>query len=260
MLATVALVQLRAAIDRAGATDRPTVDEGLPAPQIAGTTLDGEAFSLTSLRGRPVIVNFWGPSCVPCRDEFPLFLDELAEHGDEGLAIIGVLMFDPPAPARDFVTEFGATWPTVDDPDGAFRTTYRVAGRPQSYFVDRDGIVRSIQVGELTQAEFDRQYAAISGPPQNDMRGSTGPQPAATPAPGSSSRGSASRPAAARSWRAWTWWSGPAKSSRSSAPTAPERRRPSRSLRAIARRTRARRGCSGWIRGAGGQRSGRASG
>jgi cytochrome c biogenesis protein CcmG/thiol:disulfide interchange protein DsbE len=128
-----------------------------------GLTLDGVAFDLASLRGRPVLVNFWGPSCVPCRDEFPLFTAKLAEHAADGLAIVGVLMGDPPAPARDFIADFGATWPTVDDPGGEIRTAYRVAARPQTYFIDRDGILRSIQVGEVTDAEFERQFALISG-------------------------------------------------------------------------------------------------
>jgi cytochrome c biogenesis protein CcmG, thiol:disulfide interchange protein DsbE len=164
VVATLALLQLRAAIDGANATDPPPIANGEPVPEVTGLTLDGASFSLASLRGRPVIVNFWGPSCIPCRDEFPLFLRELAEHQAEGLAIVGVLMYDAPAPARAFVTELGATWPTVDDPGGEIRTAYRVLLRPQSYFVDRDGILRSIQAGELTQAEFDKQYALISGP------------------------------------------------------------------------------------------------
>ena len=111
-----------------------------------------------------MIVNFWGPSCVPCRDEFPLFKDKLAAHADTGLAIVGILMDDPAAPARDFIAQYGATWPTVDDPTGTIRDAYRVAARPQSYFIDRDGILRSIQVGQLTDAEFERQYALISVP------------------------------------------------------------------------------------------------
>jgi cytochrome c biogenesis protein CcmG/thiol:disulfide interchange protein DsbE len=139
------------------------IARGEPAPAFEGTTLDGAALALAGFRGRPVIVNFWGPSCVPCRDEFPLFLDQLAEHAADGLAIVGVLMFDPPAPARDFIADFGATWPTIDDPDGAIRTAYRAVARPQTYFIDRDGILREIQVGELTATEFDRLYASISG-------------------------------------------------------------------------------------------------
>jgi cytochrome c biogenesis protein CcmG/thiol:disulfide interchange protein DsbE len=168
-------VQLRAAIDRADATDPPPITVGQPVPGITGTTLDGEAFDLAALRGRPVIINFWGPSCIPCRDEFPLFKTILAEHAGDGLAIVGILMDDPPGPARDFIAEYGATWPTVDDPDKAIRGAYRVAARPVSYFVDRDGILRSIQVGELTQGEFDRQLPAISRPASNDMGASTGP-------------------------------------------------------------------------------------
>jgi thiol-disulfide isomerase/thioredoxin len=111
-----------------------------------------------------VIVNFWGPSCVPCRDEFPLFLAKLGEHAGDGFAIVGVLMDDPPAPARDFVADHGATWPTVEDPDKAIHDAWRVVGRPMSFFIDRDGILRKIRIGEVTGAEFERLYASIAGP------------------------------------------------------------------------------------------------
>lgn len=137
---------------------------GSPAPAFSGTTLTGEALALADLRGRPVIVNFWGPSCVPCRDEFALFIDVLARKQEDGLAIVGILMFDPPAPAMDFIRATGATWPTVDDPDGTIRAMYRAVARPQTYFIDRAGVLRGIQVGELTSADFDRLYARISGP------------------------------------------------------------------------------------------------
>ncbi len=97
----------------------PKVVIGEPVPALVGTTLDGAPFDLASLRGRPVIINFWGPSCVPCRDEFPQFLAKLDEHGADGLAFVGVLTDDPPEPARAFIEEYGATWPTVADPDKA---------------------------------------------------------------------------------------------------------------------------------------------
>ena len=157
---------------------RPAPDlRGRPAPALAGITLDGAAFDLASLRGRPVIVNFWGPSCVPCRTEFPLLKAKLVEHAADGLEVVGVLMHDPPAPARDFIAEFGASWPTVDDPDGTIRTAYRVAARPQSYFIDGDGILRSIQIGEVREADFERQYALISG----SGGGSAGPAASGSP-------------------------------------------------------------------------------
>jgi cytochrome c biogenesis protein CcmG/thiol:disulfide interchange protein DsbE len=136
---------------------------GRPAPEFAGTTLDGAPLRLADLRGRPVIVNFWGPTCIPCRDEFPLFKSKLTEHAADGLVVLGVLMADPPDLARTFIAEEGATWDTVEDPDGAIKQAYRVAARPQTYFIDRDGVLRSIQIGEVRAADFERQYGLISG-------------------------------------------------------------------------------------------------
>jgi cytochrome c biogenesis protein CcmG/thiol:disulfide interchange protein DsbE len=161
LLAAVATLGLVVLTRQPVGDQRAAVDS--PAPAIVGTTLDGVAFDLAALRGRPVVINFWGPSCVPCREEFPLLAAKLAEHAADGLALVGVLTDDPPEPARAFVTEYGATWPTVIDPDRAIKTAYRVAARPQTYFVDGAGIIRKIQIGELTDAEFERQYALIRG-------------------------------------------------------------------------------------------------
>ena len=144
----------------AGTDDRVAV--GQPAPAIVGTTLDGASFDLASLRGKPVVVNFWGPSCVPCRDEFPLLESKQAVHAADGFTVLGVLTDDPVQPARDFVGKYGGDWATVVDPDKAIKTAYRVVARPQTYFVDRSGVIRSIQIGELTDADFERQYARIA--------------------------------------------------------------------------------------------------
>jgi cytochrome c biogenesis protein CcmG/thiol:disulfide interchange protein DsbE len=147
---------------RSGQGAGPHAAVGDSAPTIAGTTLDGTALDLASFAGKPVLINFWGPSCVPCRNEFPLFEAKLAQHSGEGLTVVGVLTDDPVEPARDFVAQYGATWPTVVDPAKTIKTAYRVAARPQTYFVDGTGVIRSIQVGELTDADFERQFAKIA--------------------------------------------------------------------------------------------------
>ena len=72
-------------------------------------------------------------------------------------------MDDPPEQARQFVADFHATWPTVLDPTQSIRTAYRIVGRPHSWFIDRNGILRSQQIGQLTDADFERQYALIAG-------------------------------------------------------------------------------------------------
>jgi cytochrome c biogenesis protein CcmG/thiol:disulfide interchange protein DsbE len=147
-----------------GARDQSTgVARGAAAPAISGLDLDGKPADLASLRGHPVVVNFWGPSCVPCRDETPLLVTKVAAHAASGLVVLGVLMDDPVEPAKAFEAEYGATWQTVVDPDGAIKRAYRVLNRPQSYFIDASGILRSIQIGYLTDADFERQFALIAG-------------------------------------------------------------------------------------------------
>jgi cytochrome c biogenesis protein CcmG, thiol:disulfide interchange protein DsbE len=134
---------------------------GSSAPALVGSTLDGTRFDLASLRGRPVVVNFWASWCVPCRTEFPLFKDALAGHASAGLAIVGALFNDDPDSARRFLATTGATWPSVTDPDASMARAWRVVAPPQTYFIGRDGIIASRQIGEVTPADLDRQLAAI---------------------------------------------------------------------------------------------------
>jgi cytochrome c biogenesis protein CcmG/thiol:disulfide interchange protein DsbE len=163
LITTIVILAVVALVRPGTPTDRPGIAKGNLAPGITGTTLDGAPFDLASLRGRPVIVNFWGPSCLPCRDEFPLFKQEIAAHASDGLALVGILMNDGPDDARAFIVQYGATWPTVEDPSKAIRTAYRVVGRPQSYFIDRAGILREISVGQVTETSFAGLYASIGG-------------------------------------------------------------------------------------------------
>jgi cytochrome c biogenesis protein CcmG/thiol:disulfide interchange protein DsbE len=135
---------------------------GQPAPAITGTALDGSTVDLAALRGKPVIVNFWASWCTPCREEFPLFKDRLATLGPrDGLVIIGVLYKDQAGLAQAFLADFGAAWPTLPDPDGTLAAMYRVAAPPQTYFIDKDGVLRGLQVGQVLETDFDTQYAKI---------------------------------------------------------------------------------------------------
>jgi cytochrome c biogenesis protein CcmG/thiol:disulfide interchange protein DsbE len=109
-----------------------------------------------------LIVNFWASWCVPCRDEFPLFEQQLSTLGpSDGLQILGVLYKDDTTSALKFVKDQGAGWATATDPDGAIAKAYRTVAPPQTYFIDKDGILRGIQIGQVLPEDFAAQYAKI---------------------------------------------------------------------------------------------------
>lgn len=135
---------------------------GAPAPAVAGTDLGGTKVSLAAYKGHPVVLNFWASWCVPCRDEFPVIKAGLDKHRGDGLAAIGVLYKDQPNLAQNFVTDFGATWSTIDDPDGSIAAAYRITAPPQTFFIDKDGVIRAVQIGAMTSDTFESLWAKIA--------------------------------------------------------------------------------------------------
>jgi cytochrome c biogenesis protein CcmG/thiol:disulfide interchange protein DsbE len=135
---------------------------GEPAPPLVGQTLDGEVFDLAAHHGKPVLVNFWASWCASCREGFPLLGEAAVRHSAAGLVVVGVLFRDEVGAARYFVEEQRAEWPSVADPDRSISSAWRVLAPPQLFFVDREGIVREVQLGHVRDAaELDRLLAAI---------------------------------------------------------------------------------------------------
>lgn len=137
--------------DGGGGPARAEVGER--APTFSGYDLDGERVELADFRGRVVLVNFWASWCAPCRAEFPRLR---AVHGERA-AVLGVLYDDRSEPARAFVQEHGATWPTVVDPQGEIAQAYGVGpGIPVTWVIDAEGVARARHHGELTDADLTR--------------------------------------------------------------------------------------------------------
>jgi cytochrome c biogenesis protein CcmG/thiol:disulfide interchange protein DsbE len=136
---------------------------GEAAPAFALADLDGNPVRLADLRGRPVIVNFWASWCGPCVDEFPLLKSALAAHQGDQLAVVGIVFGDRSEAARDFMDRLGATWPAVMDPGDEIATRYGIFAPPDSFFIDRDGVVVGRQLGQLRAADLERGLALILG-------------------------------------------------------------------------------------------------
>jgi cytochrome c biogenesis protein CcmG/thiol:disulfide interchange protein DsbE len=132
-----------------------------PAPPIDLVDLDGRRVRLSDCRGRPVIVNFWASWCIPCRDEFPLFVEALREHQDEGLEILGVIHDDSSEAAAAFATSMGGTWPMLQDPADVAWNAWLGTGVPATYYVDPEGVVRDFSLGPVTRSGLATQLRRV---------------------------------------------------------------------------------------------------
>jgi len=137
--------------------DGPGPVVGSPAPAFGGRTLAGDSVALSDLRGKVVLLNFWATWCTPCRHETP-FLDSLhARRSPQGLEVVGVSMDAPHAGGEvaDFVREFGVRYTILLDPQMRGEALYRVVGLPATFLVDRDGTLRWMRFGPVSDTDRD---------------------------------------------------------------------------------------------------------
>lgn len=123
---------------------------GRPAPNFDLETLYGGSVRLSSLRGRPVFLNFWATWCEPCTRELPAFMAFMAEQPEGGPVILAINAAEPAERIEAFLKEQGiAGIPILLDPDFRTNTAYRADRIPMTYVVDPAGVVRDMHVGEL---------------------------------------------------------------------------------------------------------------
>jgi cytochrome c biogenesis protein CcmG/thiol:disulfide interchange protein DsbE len=115
---------------------------------------------LGQLEGTPVVVNFWGSWCGPCRDEAPDLAAAHAAYGDR-VQFLGVDLLDARASARDFMAEFGWTYPSVFDPPAAIRDGLGLLGQPVTLFYDAAGELVDRWPGPIPRAELRTRLARL---------------------------------------------------------------------------------------------------
>lgn len=143
----------------AGGRDLEPLRSG-PAPAFTLARLDGGEVSLASLRGRPVLVNFWGSWCLQCRRELRALVE--VRHRRPGLDVLGVVFRDPPEQAREEARRAGADWPQLTDPGERVARAYGVDSAPATFLIGPDGTIGVTLVGPVTAAILERQLAELT--------------------------------------------------------------------------------------------------
>lgn len=125
-----------------------------PAPTYAMTRLGGGALVTSEeLRGRPHLINIFASWCTPCRAEHPL----LMALEERGVAIVGVAYKDEAADTQNFLNELGDPFAVVGmDPEGRLGLELGVTGAPETFVVDREGVIRAAHRGPLTPDVVER--------------------------------------------------------------------------------------------------------
>jgi len=150
---------------------------GAPPPELAGTNgdaapgltdLEGRPIRLADLRGRPVWLNFFASWCPPCQQETPTLERVYETHKDQGLAVVGVSVQESSADdVRAYAQTYGLQYPIGFDASSAVYHAFHVFGLPTQVFIDRDGIVRAVVNGPLSQVEAERILAPLLEPPRS---------------------------------------------------------------------------------------------
>jgi len=133
---------------------RSTAPEiGAFAPPFAASLLDGDTLSLNSLRGSPVILNFWATWCEPCEVEMPE-LQAFYEAYPQ-VHLIGINLAEPPALIHAWMDARGLNFPTVLDLDGRIARDYALRGQPTTYILSPNGVIAHIFFGVTTRAALE---------------------------------------------------------------------------------------------------------
>jgi peroxiredoxin len=148
----------------AGATALPALPPapavGHPAPGFELPTIAGEDFDLASLRGTPVVLNFWATWCPPCRAELPELQAAGSRYAGQ-VAVVGVNQAEPAGVVQKFISENGLDFSIPLDEAATVSRLYAVRALPTTFFIDRQGIVRHVQVGPLTEATLAQWLRTI---------------------------------------------------------------------------------------------------
>lgn len=147
-----------AAVSAAGLPPAPAV--GHPAPDFTLVDVAGEPVTLTALRGQPVVLNFWATWCPPCRAELPE-LQAASERLRGQVAIIGVNQVEAAERVRSFAADLALTFTMPLDERGQVSRAYNVRSLPTTFFIDRNGVIRRIQSGALTEATLAQALESV---------------------------------------------------------------------------------------------------
>ena len=126
------------------------IDElvGEKAPEFILKDMNGRPFSLSSLKGKAVLINFWATWCPPCRSEMPSLNKLHKEYGSGGLVVLAVSTDKTSSGVRDFLSKHPVDFAVLMDSDSKVSRQFKVFSLPTTFLLDKSGVIRQRFLGE----------------------------------------------------------------------------------------------------------------
>ena len=126
---------------------------------------DGTPLSLETLRGRPLVINFWATWCNPCRVEIPWFADFERQYKDQGFAVLGISLDEHGwKDINPFVDEYKLNYKVLLGTE-ELSNLYGVEALPMTYMIDREGRLAAIHRGLMRKATYEDEIKGLLNAP-----------------------------------------------------------------------------------------------
>ena len=132
------------------------------APDFQLLDLDQEPVSLSGLRGKPVVLNFWATWCPSCVDEMPYLQEIHEEYSSEGLMLLAINLAESPTTVENFLQNNNLSLPVLLDTGGIVNQQYHIQWLPTTLFIDEDGIIQSKRIGGfMRKGDIEKELRKI---------------------------------------------------------------------------------------------------
>lgn len=131
------------------------------APTTDMVDLSNNPVTLSSLKGKIVVLNFWYAACEPCRYEMPALEKAYQTYRSQGVVVLGIDMVDSAQTASGYVHSLGVTYPIALDVHLHTVQTYKVFATPTTFFIDRQGVIRYKSLGALNTTTLNTDLTAL---------------------------------------------------------------------------------------------------
>ena len=136
---------------------------GGPAPDFQFQTPEGQATSLSELKGKVVLVNFWAIRCPPCRMEMPYIQQVYDEWQEKGLVLLAINIGESSAQVTGFMQNYSLSFPVLLDTNQDAARCYYIQYIPTTFFIDKDGIIQDMKLGAFqSTAEIESSLSKLT--------------------------------------------------------------------------------------------------